>query len=152
MPSAAFSMSVKMKTSAEALLLDTHVWIWLVRGEGRIPKDILELIFAAAGAGSMFLSVMSIWELSLLDAKRRITLNMPCLSWVRTALERSGAQTIPLTPEVAVSCHQLPGQLHDDPIDRILVATARTEDLTLVTRDRTILDYAAEGHLRALPC
>jgi PIN domain nuclease of toxin-antitoxin system len=145
-------MSVKMKTSVEPLLLDTHVWIWLVRGEGRIPEDILELIFAAAGAGSMFLSVMSIWELSLLDAKRRITLNVPCLTWVRTALDRSGALTVPLTSEVAVSCHQLPGQLHSDPVDRMLVATARIEDLTLVTRDRAILDYAAQGHVRALPC
>jgi PIN domain nuclease of toxin-antitoxin system len=145
-------MSVKMKTSVEPLLLDTHVWIWLVRGEGRIPEDILELIFAAAGAGSMFLSVMSIWELSLLEAKRRITLNVPCLTWVRTALDRSGALTVPLTSEVAVSCHQLPGQLHSDPVDRMLVATARIEDLTLVTRDRAILDYAAQGHVRALPC
>jgi PIN domain nuclease of toxin-antitoxin system len=152
MPSAAFCMSVKMKTSAEALLLDTHVWIWLVRGQDRIPKDILELMFAAAGAGSMFLSVMSIWELSLLDAKRRISLNVPRLTWVRSALDRSGALTVSITPEIAVSCHQLPGQLHDDPIDRILVATARIEGLTLVTRDRAILDYAAQGHVRALPC
>jgi PIN domain nuclease of toxin-antitoxin system len=51
-----------------------------------------------------------------------------------------------------VSCHQLPGRLHDDPIDRILVATARREGLTLITRDRAILDYAAQGHVRALPC
>jgi PIN domain nuclease of toxin-antitoxin system len=141
-----------MKISADPLLLDTHVWIWLVRGEGRIPKDILELMLMAAGAGSMFLSVMSIWELSLLDAKRRISLNMPCLSWVHTALDRSRAQTVPLTPEVAASCHQLTGELHGDPIDRILVATARLEGLTLVTRDRAILDYAARGHVRALPC
>jgi PIN domain nuclease of toxin-antitoxin system len=145
-------MSAKMKTSAEALLIDTHVWIWLVRAEDRIPKDVLELVLVAAGAGSMFLSVMSIWELSLLDAKGRISLNMPCLSWVQTALDRSRAQTVALTPEVAVSCHQLPGGLHSDPIDRILVATARAEGLTLVTRDKAILDYAAQGHVRALSC
>jgi PIN domain nuclease of toxin-antitoxin system len=141
-----------MKISAEALLLDTHVWISLVRAEDRMPRDVLELIFLAAGAGSMFLSVMSIWELSLLDAKGRISLNMPCLRWVQTALDRSRAQTIALTPEVVVSCHQLPGRLRDDPIDRILVATARIEGLTLVTRDRAILDYARQGHVRALPC
>jgi PIN domain nuclease of toxin-antitoxin system len=134
------------------LLLDTHVWIWLVRGQDRMSKDLLELMFAAAGAGAMFLSVMSIWEFSLLDAKRRITLNMPCLTWVRTALERSGALTVPLTPDIAATSHQLPGRLHGDPVDRVLVATARSENLTLVTRDRAILDYAAQGHVRALPC
>jgi PIN domain nuclease of toxin-antitoxin system len=57
-----------------------------------------------------------------------------------------------LTSDIAVSCHQLPGRLHSDPIDRILVATARIENLALVTRDRAILEYAAQGHVRALPC
>jgi PIN domain nuclease of toxin-antitoxin system len=141
-----------MKTRAEALLLDTHVWIWLVRGEDRIPRDLRELIFVAAGAGSMLLSVMSIWELSLLDAKGRISLNLPCLAWVRTALERSGALMAPFTAEIAVESNQLPDRFHNDPIDCILVATARIEDLTLVTRDRAILDYAARGHVRALAC
>jgi PIN domain nuclease of toxin-antitoxin system len=71
-------MSVKMKTSAEPMLLDTHVWIWLVRSEDRIPQDVLELMLAAAGAGSMWVSVMSLWELGMLDAKDRIRLSMPC--------------------------------------------------------------------------
>ena len=141
-----------MTTAAESLLLDTHVWVWLVGGEDRLPKPILERLFIAAGAGSMSLSVMSIWELSLLDAKRRIALNLPCLAWVRTALERSGAITAPLTAEIAVESNRLPVGFHDDPVDRILVATARIERLTLVTRDRAILDYAAKGHLRALSC
>jgi PIN domain nuclease of toxin-antitoxin system len=141
-----------MKTSAEPLLLDTHVWIWLVRGEDRIPQDVLELMLVAAGAGSMCVSVMSLWELGLLDAKGRISLNMPCSAWVRTALDRSGAVTLPLAADVAMDCHQLPGRLNSDPVDRILVATARSEGLTLVTRDRAILDYAAQGHVRVLPC
>ena len=152
MPSAASSTSAKMTNTAEPLLLDTHVWIWLVRGEGRLPRAALERMFAAAGARAMFLSVMSIWELSLLDAKGRISLSLPCLAWVRTALERSVALTAPLTPEIAIESNQLPDRLHNDPIDRRLVATARIEDLTLVTRDRVILDYAARGHLRALAC
>jgi PIN domain nuclease of toxin-antitoxin system len=100
----------------------------------------------------MCVSVMSLWELGLLDAKGRISLNMPCSAWVRTALDRSGAVTLPLAADVAMDCHQLPGRLNSDPVDRILVATARSEGLTLVTRDRAILDYAAQGHVRVLPC
>jgi PIN domain nuclease of toxin-antitoxin system len=145
-------MSVKMKTRPEALLLDTHVWIWLVHGEGRLARSVLELMFAAAGARLLFLSVISIWELGLLDAKRRISLNLPCIEWVRTALERSAASTLGLTPEIAVESHQLPGPLHNDPVDRLLAATARVEGLTLLTRDRALLDYASKGHLRALAC
>jgi len=145
-------MWVKMTTSAEPLLLDTHVWIWLVRGEDRIAKDVLERILAGARAGTMGISVMTLWELGLLDAKGRIKLSMSCEAWARTALARSGAVTIPLTREVAIGCHQLPGRLHSAPVDRVLVATARNEGMTLVTGDRAILDYAAQGHVRALPC
>jgi PIN domain nuclease of toxin-antitoxin system len=57
-----------------------------------------------------------------------------------------------LTPVIALECHHLPCALHNDPIDRILVATARIEDLTLISSDRAILGYAAQGHLRALAC
>jgi PIN domain nuclease of toxin-antitoxin system len=46
----------------------------------------------------------------------------------------------------------LPGPVHGDPADRILIATARALDLTIVTRDSAILDYSARGHVRALPC
>jgi PIN domain nuclease of toxin-antitoxin system len=141
-----------MRTSADPLLLDTHVWIWLVHGEDRIAQDMLERILTAAGAGAMGISVMSLWELGLLDAKGRINLSMSCGAWVRTALDRSRAVTVPLTPAAAIGCHQLPGWPHSDPVDRILVATARNEGMTLVTRDRAILDYAAQGHIRALPC
>ena len=57
-----------------------------------------------------------------------------------------------MNSDIAMACHQLPGQFHNDPLDRIPVATARIDGLTLVTRDRAILDYAAQGHVRALPC
>jgi PIN domain nuclease of toxin-antitoxin system len=60
--------------------------------------------------------------------------------------------TAPLTPEIAVESSRLPGPFHNDPIDRILAATARIEGLILVTRDRAILDYARHGHVRARPC
>jgi PIN domain nuclease of toxin-antitoxin system len=141
-----------MKTETDPLLLDTHVWLWLVRGEGSLSEAVLERIFEAAGMLSLFLSVVSIWEVSILDAKGRITLNLPCLQWVRTALQRSGAEPVPLTPEIAVECHHLPAWSYNDPADRILVATARQEGMTLLTRDRTILDYAGKGHVRALAC
>jgi PIN domain nuclease of toxin-antitoxin system len=152
MPNAASSMWVKMTTSADPLLLDTHVWIWLVRGEDQIATHVLEQILAAARLSAMGVSVMTLWELGLLDAKGRIKLNMACDAWVETALARSGAVTVPLTRDTAIGCHHLPGWLHSDPVDRILVATARSEGMTLVTRDQAILQYAEQGHVRALPC
>jgi PIN domain nuclease of toxin-antitoxin system len=61
-------------------------------------------------------------------------------------------QAIALTPEIAIECNSLPGQFHDDPADRIITATARVEGLTVITRDRQILDYAAQGYVSAVAC
>jgi PIN domain nuclease of toxin-antitoxin system len=141
-----------MRTRPEPLLLDTHVWIWLVRGEDQVPHGVQEAILAAADARSLHLSVLSFWEIALLDAKRRIILSRPCLDWLQDAVERSRVVTTPLTLEISVESHRLAGRFHNDPVDRILIATARVERLTLVTRDRVILDYAAGGGLRALAC
>ena len=141
-----------MRNEPRELLLDTHAWIWLVRGDGRIAAPVLEAIFEAAGARTLFVSVMSIWEVSLLASKGRLILNRPCLEWVHAALLRSGTEVMALTSEIAVECNGLPGRFHDDPADRIIAATARVEGLTVVTRDRQILAYAAQGYVSAVAC
>lgn len=94
---------------------------------------------------------MSVWEVGLLHAKQRVVLGLALSTWVERALAPP-ITLAALTPTIALACHQLPDRFHNDPIDRILVATARVEDLTLLTRDRAILDYGARGHLRTLPC
>ena len=58
----------------------------------------------------------------------------------------------PLTASMAVSSSCLPGTIHDDPADRLLIATAREMRATLMTRDQKILDYAADGHLNVIAC
>jgi PIN domain nuclease of toxin-antitoxin system len=105
---------------------------------------------AGAGGGAL-VSVMSVWEVSLLHAKRRLSFDRELRTWVRQALAPP-IRVVDLTPEIAVECHHLPPWPHNDPADRILVATVRQEGLTLLTRDRAILDYAAKGHVRALAC
>lgn len=139
-----------MTNTVEPLLLDTHVWIWLNEGGAELGDGMVRRIDRAAAHGFAFVSVMSVWEVGLLHAKQRVMLGLALPIWVERALAPPitiGA----LTSEIAMSCHSLSG-LHSDPIDRILVATARVEGLTLVTRDRAILDYARQGHVRALPC
>lgn len=140
-----------MKTETEPLLLDTHVWIWLNEGVAKLPAEMRRQIDRAGAWGGVLVSVMSVWEVSLLHAKRRLRLNRELRTWVRQALAPP-IRIADMTPEIAMECHYLPVWLHSDPADRVLVATARQEGLTLLTRDRTILDYAARGHVRALPC
>jgi PIN domain nuclease of toxin-antitoxin system len=134
------------------LLLDTHAWIWLVKGDDRLSGRAREAAVRAGHRGLLAVSVISVWEISLLESRGRVILNQPCLAWVRMAFTLSGAQAAPLTPEIAIESNNLPGVFHGDPADRIITATARLEGMTLVTRDREILGYAKNGYVDVLAC
>lgn len=86
----------------------------------------------------------------MLEAKGRVTLHMPCDAWVETALAQPAMALVPITPAIAVASSRLPGTLHGDPADRILVATARALDAPLVTRDGAILTYGRGGRLKTV--
>ena len=142
-----------MATTAErsiVLLLDTHVWFWLVDGSPRLPEAALAAIDGAAARGELLVSVVSVWEISMLEAKGRVRFDTTCLAWVEQALAPP-VRLAPLTPEIAVESTRLPGSFHPNPADRLLTATARVEGAFLMTRDRRIVAYAREGHVRTVP-
>ena len=98
------------------LLLDTHYWIWLQSGAAEQFSDrILKAIEGAAAHGNLLVSVISVWELGMLEAKGRIQLQSPCEEWVKNALETPGLQLAPLTPEIALDSTRLPEPFHGDP-------------------------------------
>ena len=140
-----------MRSEHSALLLDTHVWIWFNEGLPELSEQRRRSIDDAARRGEAWVSVMSVWEVSLLHAKQRLRLETSCLDWVHRALAPPLAVGA-LTPAIAVDGNNLPGQFHSDPADRIITATARIAGLTVITWDRQILDYAAQGYVSALPC
>ena len=96
------------------------------------------------------ISVISVWELGLLESKGRIQLYAPCEQWVRDALAIPGLSLALLTPEIALPSSRLPEPFHGDPADRIIVATARALGARLVTRDTRIRAYARKRHLSIL--
>jgi PIN domain nuclease of toxin-antitoxin system len=133
------------------LLLDTHVWIWVMEGREReMCGDAVEAVRAGAARGGLLVSAISAWEVAMLEAKGRVRFGMEVGEWVRRALTAPGVRLAELTPQVAVDSARLPGSIHGDPADRILVSTARRSGATLVTRDRLILDYASAGYLSVL--
>ncbi len=132
------------------LILDTHVWIWLVNGDSDLDPAARQAIETEASRGAVLVPAISVWEVAMLESKGRIVLAMPCARWVEAALTAPGLDLSPLTPEVAVESVYLPGDFHDDPADRMIVATTRLADATVATRDRRILDYATLGHVKAL--
>ncbi|MCH7930055.1 MAG: type II toxin-antitoxin system VapC family toxin [Proteobacteria bacterium] len=132
------------------IVLDTHAWIWVVAGDRTLSGEARSAIEEAAAAGAVLVPAIAVWELAMLEARGRITLAKPCPEWVDDALAAPGFALAPLSPDVAVESVRLPQPFHDDPADRLIVATARVAGAALVTRDRRILDYGARGHLRVI--
>ena len=85
-----------------------------------------------------FLSVVSLWELSLLLQAGRIELTPSPEEWLRVALHPGALRLAQITREVALELFQLPSTFHRDPADRIIVATARALKATVLTYDKTI--------------
>lgn len=86
----------------------------------------------------------------MLVSKGRLTLDRDVGEWVQQALSLPGIGLVGLEPDIAVAASRLPGEMHGDPADRLIVASARRLGAVLVTDDRLILEYAAAGHVRAL--
>lgn len=76
-----------------------------------------------------------------MEADSRLDLGRPISQWFALALDYPGVQLLELTPEVAIDANNLPGELHKDPADRIIVATARTRGCELLTADHKIRHY-----------
>jgi PIN domain nuclease of toxin-antitoxin system len=116
----------------------------------RLGVQTAEALNRAGWENRIAVSVITPWEIALLVSKGRLQLGADVMQWIRVALAKPGVQLAPLEPEIAVASTRLPWEMHADPADRILVATARHLGATLVTADRTLLDFAANGHFVAL--
>jgi len=134
----------------QKLVLDTHVWVWLLEGVTDLKASARRRIEAAAHDGGLLVSAISVWEVAMLEAKGRLTFDQDCSAWVKEALLAPGIMLAPIEPEIAVASTRLPADFHGDPADRIIVATARAHGYTLVTADSAILAYAKTGNLRAI--
>ena len=137
--------------AAAPLLLDTHVWVWFVTGDAtRLSPRVVSRIERTVRDGRCLVSVISVWELAMLEAKGRVRLGGALDAWVAASRRPPGVTIAELTPAIAIESTRLPGDMHGDPADRMLIATARTLGGVLVTCDERILVYAKAGHLRAL--
>jgi PIN domain nuclease of toxin-antitoxin system len=133
------------------LLLDTHCWLWAQLGlVQRLSRSALAAIRNAESEGSLRVSVISVWELAMLEKRGRLALPMNIRTWIEQALSKPGVSVAPLTPEIAIESVHLPGDLHGDPADRMLVATARVLGATLLTKDDRLIRYSRQRHVKAL--
>jgi PIN domain nuclease of toxin-antitoxin system len=142
---------MRIEPDIPRLLLDTHVWIWWIEGDERHLGHAARTALArGSGNGSLCVSVISVWEIAVLEARSRVALSVGIESWVQQGLTAPGIVLQTLSPVIAINSNRLPGSIHRDPADRILVATARQLGARLVTRDGLLLKYAEDGHLSVL--
>ncbi len=120
-------------------LLDTHVWIWWLTGQSRLPESERDALDTMARSGHPpGLSAISLWEAQMLYKRGRLELDPPFSEWLRLAADPGTVCLLPLDTEVLIALEELPESFHGDPADRIIVATAICHRLRLRTHDRSI--------------
>jgi PIN domain nuclease of toxin-antitoxin system len=121
------------------LLVDTHVWLWFFLQSGRLGKEAREAL--TSGTTAVFLSSVSAVEIAIKWSLGRLPLPAPPSEFVPKRAALAGHESLPFTQAHALALAELPW-LHKDPFDRMLVAQARAEGLTLVTADEMVRQYA----------
>ena len=123
------------------LLLDTHVWIWTQEAPERIGAATMAAL--AEVGNTLFVSTISTLEIARLVDGGQLAIKGSLERWIRRSLELIQARTLEISHDVAIEAYALPQPFHRDPADRLLAATARRHELTLVTADERILAYPA---------
>lgn len=128
------------------IVLDTHVWVWWVHGDPKLPNNYAQAISNHESDG-LGLSVISCWEVAKLVEFGRLVLPATLDEWIDQALSYPGVRLLNLTPRIALESSRLPQPFHKDPADQIIVATARDYGCELATLDKRIRGYA---HVKVL--
>jgi PIN domain nuclease of toxin-antitoxin system len=128
-------------------LLDTHVLLWWLEDRRRLVSPHRRVIGKADPGRPLGISDISLWEIAVLHELRRIRLTLPLGDWLEKATAQPLIQRHGISPAIAAEVASLPATFHRDPVDRIIVATARVLGATLLTSDERI---AESGIVRTL--
>jgi PIN domain nuclease of toxin-antitoxin system len=132
-------------------LLDTCAAIWFI--EAALPKNVVEALTEAVNQGRpTYISPITAWEAGNLARKRRFKSSLAPMRWFEHLLAAPGMDLAGMPPDVLVASTELPHFPNNDPVDRIIAATAREYGFTVVTRDKPLLDYGKQGYLSVLEC
>jgi len=123
------------------IVLDTHAWVWWIASPERLSPSARQRIDDEAEKAPVVVSSISAWEVALLVRKGRLELTIGVEEWITRSESLSTLRFVPVDNRIAVLSNYLPGELHEDPADRIITATTLTLGATLVTRDQKLQDY-----------
>ena len=137
-----------------SVLLDTCAVIFMANGDP-ISAAARSAIQRAAQGDGVLVSPVSAWEIGLLARPTRkapVQFLPDPKTWFALVLAHPGIREAPMTADIAIASSFLPPPVHGDPADRLLIATARSLNVPIITRDRLICGYAAAGHVVVVAC
>ncbi|MEN6507549.1 MAG: type II toxin-antitoxin system VapC family toxin [Smithella sp.] len=124
------------------IVLDTHAWIWWVSNPEFLSDKAKQIIDEAVTNRNVLISSISVWEVAILVSRGRLKLTMNPDDWVAASEALPFFDFVPVSNSIALKSVQLPGILHNDPADRIIIATAISMGAVLVTKDEKIRNYS----------
>jgi PIN domain nuclease of toxin-antitoxin system len=126
----------------DALLLDTHIALWLDSGDEQLKAPTRARIDGCwKNGGTILLSAVSTWEIAVLVDRGHIQLDLPLDRWLNRFLDRPGVKSLPLEHNAAIRACQLHHLEHRDPGDRLLIASAIEIGCPFVTYDDRIVQF-----------
>jgi PIN domain nuclease of toxin-antitoxin system len=118
------------------IVLDTHVWVWYVSDPEKLSKTALDAVEKEiTDQKPLFISSISAWEISMLVAKGRMELKTDVRDWIAKSESLPFFHFVPVDNAIAYKSVFLPEPFHNDPADRLILATALTQGASLITKD-----------------
>ena len=120
------------------LLLDTHVWLWMIGEDERLNEPTRAAL--SDPEADLFLSAAAVWELAIKHAAGKLKYTGSPAVQIPIQIKRSGVLPLPMTADHGLAAAALPMH-HRDPFDRMMIAQALAEGLTLCTADDRLRAY-----------
>ena len=120
------------------LLLDTHVFLWCAMDSGRLPQNVRDAV--EDPGNDVYVSSAAAWEIAIKFDLGKLPLPTSPVLWTPSRIEKLGFKELPVSVDHACAVSSLPAH-HADPFDRLMIAQAQLEGLTLVTADKAVLTY-----------
>ena len=123
------------------IVLDTHAWIWFVSNPKLLSVKAKKAVESAVQKKVVYISSISVWEVAFLVMRNRLKLTMQVSDWIHKSELLPFMKFVPVTNSIALRSVNLPTPLHNDPADRIIIATAMSLGASVVTKDEKIRNY-----------
>jgi PIN domain nuclease of toxin-antitoxin system len=125
------------------IILDTHAFVWFIDNPQLLSKKALERIRSSIDNKlPVLVSSITIWELCILTNKKRLIIDGGVKAWLDNVLSLPEFEYVPVNNSIVIESVFLPNHFHTDPADRIIVATSRLRNATIITKDKKIRDYS----------